>query len=292
MSGTTRAKELAEELNRDKYQDVQSFLLFRNNPDEQCAIPLDLVERVEQIRAADIESIGGQRVIQYRGNSMPLFNLHEVADQVNALPQMPQYIVIVFSIAGRDVGLLGITPVDAVETKITVDRSTLKQKGIMGSAIIGNRTTMIIDIHEFMETVVPDWFKERKKAAKLSDEGTFILLAEDSDFFRNQVKKFMEDEGYKVLAAEDGMKAWELLQDNADKVKLVVTDIEMPNLDGYGLTRNIKNDNRFASLPVIAVTSLASEDDMAKGKQAGVDDYQVKLDKEQLLGRIYSYLHG
>ena len=118
-----------------------------------------------------------------------------------------------------------------------------------------------------------------------------ILLAEDSDFFRTQVKKFIEDEGYRVLAAEDGQKAWHLLQENADKVSLVVTDIEMPNMDGYGLTRTLKADQRFSQLPVIALTSLAADEDIARGKAAGIDDYQIKLDRDKLLKGIYAFLH-
>ncbi|MFH1148032.1 MAG: response regulator, partial [Pseudomonadota bacterium] len=113
-----------------------------------------------------------------------------------------------------------------------------------------------------------------------------ILLAEDSDFFRNQVKNFIQEEGYAVLAAPDGLKAWKLLEKHPDEITLVVTDIEMPNMDGYELTSRIKKDPRFSNIPVIAVSSLAGEDDMRKGKNAGVDDYQIKLDREKLLASI------
>jgi two-component system chemotaxis sensor kinase CheA len=71
-----------------------------------------------------------------------------------------------------------------------------------------------------------------------------------------------------------------------------VTDIEMPNLDGLGLTARIKGDPRFRHLPVIALTSLAGEEDEARGRQAGVDDYQVKLDRETLLTKLDEFLKG
>ncbi len=290
MSGSTRAKELAEEARRDKFQDVQSFLLFRNSPEEHCAVPLDLVQRVEQVRPSVIEVMGGKKVMQYRGESMPLFTLNEVAANINPLPDQSTYIIIVFSMAGRDVGLLGITPVDVAELKFTIDRTTLRQKAIMGSAIINKHTTLIVDMHEFIETLRPEWFTDRKKMKVSTEGGLTILLAEDSDFFRNQLKKFVEDEGYEVLAAEDGQKAWDILQASPEKIKLVITDIEMPVLDGYGLARNIKGDNRYSHLPIIAVTSLAAEEDIARGKEAGIDDYQIKLDKERLLGSISNYL--
>jgi two-component system chemotaxis sensor kinase CheA len=161
----------------------------------------------------------------------------------------------------------------------------------MGSAIINDRTTLIVDIFEMVETMHPEWFTGRPKPADQDREKDGVLLAEDSDFFRTQVKKFIEDEGYRVFAAEDGQKAWTLLQEHADDVNIVVTDIEMPNLDGYGLTRTIKSDKRFSGLPIIALTSLAGDEDMARGKAAGIDDYQIKLDKGKLLEGIYNCLH-
>ncbi len=87
------------------------------------------------------------------------------------------------------------------------------------------------------------------------------------------------------------MKAWNLLQRHQE-VSLVVTDIEMPNLDGYELTKKIKEDGRFSHLPVIAVTSLAGEDDMLKGREAGIDDYQIKLDKEKVIDSVHCLLDG
>jgi len=70
----------------------------------------------------------------------------------------------------------------------------------------------------------------------------------------------------------------------------VVTDVEMPNLTGLGLAARIRQDQRFAHLPILALTSLASEEDVAKGKAAGVDDYQVKLDRDNLLTALRSLL--
>jgi two-component system, chemotaxis family, sensor kinase CheA len=290
LAGSARAKELAEEAHRDKYQDIKSFLLFRNSPAEYCAVPLDLVERIEQVPVSSVEIVGGKRVMQYRGNSMPLFTIHEAAGNVSPLPEQESYVVIVFSISGRDLGLMGITPVDVTESKVAIDAATLRQKGIMGSAIINDHTTLIVDINELVETLKPEWFTQRKKAQPVIETGSVILLAEDSAFFRNQVKKYLEDEGYLVAAAEDGQAAWDLLAEYGEKVRLVVTDIEMPNLDGYGLSKKIKEDERFSHLPVIAVTSLAGEEDISRGKAAGIDDYQIKLDKDKLLASIYGYL--
>ncbi|RLC11548.1 MAG: hybrid sensor histidine kinase/response regulator [Deltaproteobacteria bacterium] len=288
VEGTARAAEVARESVKSK-EDAHSLLIFRNAEDEQFAVPLGLVSRIEKIKKTDIEMVGGKKVLQYRGSSLPLFAIEEVAD-VKPLSDKEDLLVIVFLLAGREVGLLATAPVDAVELSVHFDESTLKQPGIMGSAIIGNHTTLMIDIFGLVQTINPDWFSERKPIQTSGGNAPTILFAEDSSFFRNQVKTFMEDEGYTVIEAEDGMIAWNLLQEHADEISLVVTDIEMPNLDGFSLTEKIRGDMRFSRLPVIALTTLASDEDIARGKEVGIDDYEIKLDREKLMEKIHNHL--
>ena len=117
-------------------------------------------------------------------------------------------------------------------------------------------------------------------------EAPTVLVAEDSDFFRGQLQRLIEAVGCRVLAAEDGQAAWELLDRHAGEVALVATDIEMPRMDGLALTRQIRADARFEGLPIIALTSLAGEEDIAHGLAAGVTEYQVKLNHDELLESI------
>ena len=160
----------------------------------------------------------------------------------------------------------------------------------MGSAIINDTTTMLVDIYEIVKILNPQWFEEPKLPESEEGEAPTILFAEDSSFFRSQVKTSIEKEGFNVLEAEDGVIAWDLLMENADKVSLVVTDIEMPNMDGFELTEKIKRHASFSHLPVIALTTLAGEEDIARGKQVGIDDYQIKLDREKLMISIHGFM--
>jgi two-component system chemotaxis sensor kinase CheA len=100
----------------------------------------------------------------------------------------------------------------------------------------------------------------------------------------------MEEEGFRVIEAEDGEIAWNLLQQHKDEISLVVTDIEMPNLDGYGLAQKIKSSTEYSHFPVIALTTLAGEENQAKGRALGIDDYNIKLDRENLLASIRKQL--
>ncbi|MGM0417096.1 MAG: chemotaxis protein CheW [Thermodesulfobacteriota bacterium] len=300
LSTASSSKKIAEEKEKmdtssDRLKDHASLLLFRNGENEQLAVPLNLVQRIERIKATEIEVAGGQRVVQYRGGSLPLHELGEVAN-VQPLPEHEKIEVIVFQLTGREVGLMVSPPVDAVDVVLSVDEETLKQPGIMGSLIINNMTTLMVDVYEFFKTLHPEWYTEKEHIVNIDPEtgesgNIKILFAEDSSFFRNQVKGFLEEDGYDVTIAEDGEVAWNIINSEENDFNLILTDLEMPNMDGFQLTTKIKNDNRFSDKPVVALTSLAGEGDIEKGKSAGIDDYQIKLDREQLLITIKNYLN-
>ena len=281
-----------EQLEGRHQEDLHSLLLFHNAPDEVCAVSLGTVLRIERATSRQIERVGSRRTIQYRGASLPLVTLSDAA-QVNALSDTADLAVVVFGINGREVGLLGAMPVDVVETNAPIDQVTHRQKGISGSAIIRNQTTLLVDVFELVEAVYPEWATRPVPSA--NPDGalggkTHLLLAEDSDFFRSQIRKHLEQDGFDVIEAPDGEAAWEQLQAHGDEIQIVVTDIEMPRLTGLGLTARIRGTERFSQLPIIALSSLAGEDDIAKGIAAGVTQYQVKLDRDRLISGIHECL--
>ena len=284
---------VAVETEKNKLEEEKhSYLLFRNSPSEYCAMPLELVGRVEHIESSQIEIIGGKRLMQYMGRGLPLIRLEDAA-QCSSLPE-EDLAVIVFHGFGREIGLLSMRPVDFIEKDMLVDHTSLRQPGIMGSVIIDERTTVILDVYEIVEALYPEWVEEQTTESPVVQrkEGgqPLVLVAEDSTFFRKQVVKYIEEAGFKVIAGEDGEAAWKLLVESKIKVELLVTDIEMPNLDGYGLVSRVRADSKYADLPVIAVTSLAGDENTAKGKAVGINDYQVKLDKEALLKSVANYI--
>lgn len=283
VSGSSRAAILAAETAREGRHDAMSFLLFQNQPGELCGIPMEMVLRVERIERSQVENSAGRRTMQYRGASLPLITLSDAAE-VKPIGEEQKLAVIVSSIGGREVGLMVAMPVDVIETRLQIDQKTHRQKGISGSAIVKDKTMLLVDIVEIVETVFPEW-QIALTPEKTTGNATrpLILLAEDSDFFRGQVKRFIESEGFAVAEAPDGQAAWEMLCQLGEKVKVVVTDIEMPRMTGLGLARAIRAEDRFAGLPIIGLTSLAGEEDIEQGKAAGITDYQIKLDRDRLL---------
>jgi two-component system chemotaxis sensor kinase CheA len=289
-AGLTRAVASAvssQAATEESVGDMHSLLLFQNAPGENCAVPIDLVTRVERVRKEQVEHLGGRRTMQYGGANLPLVTLGDVA-AVGELVDTQQWVVIVFERAGRPVGLLVAEPLDMIETRLAMDPVTLRQPGVAGSALLNGRTTLMLDIFELADTVRKRYPEPNAPAESIlpaAKNGT-VLVAEDSAFFRGQITRLIEAVGYKVIAAEDGQAAWELLDKHGSEISVVTTDVEMPRLDGLGLTQRIRADSRFTKLPIIALSSLAGEEEMARGMAMGISEYQVKLDQFQLLESI------
>jgi two-component system chemotaxis sensor kinase CheA len=294
LDGSDRASEVAKaEADALRSQkDRQSLLIFKSSESEHFAVPLNQVERIEKISRNDIEDLGGKRVMKYRGGSLSLMCINDMAS-VGPLADYDKLLVIVFNIAKRAVGLLAIGPIDAIEVNADIDDVTLSQPGIMGSIIIDQHTTMLVNVFEMVQALYPQWFVEREKVVfdPASDiKPPTILIAEDSKFFRNQVKGYMTEVGYDVIEAEDGLEAWDKLHEFGDQITLLVTDIEMPNMNGFDLTQRIRQDAKYGQLPIIALTTLASAEDVARGQAVGVNEYHIKLDKERLMVSVHDYV--
>jgi two-component system chemotaxis sensor kinase CheA len=270
--------------------DEQTLLLFTIHPDDQFAVPLALVSRLEEVpRERIVDSLQG-KVIPYRGRLLPLVMLEDLAPIAKPPPERDRVTVIVFEIE-REVGLVVTRIVDAVQVPVHLDAQSLATKGFAGISLVQDRPTSFVDIYQVIEQAYPQWF-QREKAARhrsFEPERVTILLAEDSGFYRTVEKNYLVQEGFNVIDAEDGAQALELLR--SDRVDLVVTDIEMPNVNGFELTRRIRANPEWRDLPVIAVTSLANDSDREAGRQAGVNAYLVKLQREQLIQEVTRLLN-
>jgi two-component system, chemotaxis family, sensor kinase CheA len=288
-AGTAEASARQAVQESSARSELHSLLVFHNAPAETCAVPIEQVSRIERVRPAQVLNLGGRRTMQYCGASLPLVSLHDTAP-VGELTGEQQWVVIVFERLGHPLGLLAAEPLDMVEAALNIDTVTLRQRGIAGSAVLKDRTILLLDIFELADAARPQGKAAEPQQAVggvAAGEGALtVLVADDSDFFRGQIQRLIEATGCRVLAAQDGQAAWEILDRHSSEVDLVATDIEMPRLDGLALTRQIRADRRFAGLPVIALSSLAGEEEIARGMAAGVDEYQIKLNKDELTESI------
>jgi DNA-binding response OmpR family regulator len=112
-----------------------------------------------------------------------------------------------------------------------------------------------------------------------------ILVADDDNTFRSLVMEILTDAGYEVHAEENGLLAWNYLQ--AHGADLAVLDVNMPEMDGFQLLRNIRTDERFRDIPVLMLTIRAFADDQVQGYETGADDYLTKpFNSDILLARV------
>jgi two-component system chemotaxis sensor kinase CheA len=230
-------------------------------------------------------------VVQTRNTTLPVCALDEVAD-IHPVPMEEMMMVVVCDLKDRPMGLRVTGPVDAVDTREVPDTQTLFQPGISGSLTLDGHTVMVVDPDQVARHRFPQWYKDIRvpeKPDNAADRQT-ILIAEDSAFFRDLIKTRVETAGFHVIAAEDGKMALDLIRTHVNELSLVITDMEMPRMDGFTLTRAIKKDPKLSHLPVIALSTLADDSDLKKGEAAGVDDYQIKLDQEKLLESIHTHI--
>ncbi len=286
VSKSVREQAL-QKAERKIMKDTQSLLLACNAPDEQVAIPLDLISRIESCKVEEIKITGGRKNIQYRGAPLPLFSIDEIADVGSPNTDSPTCYIIVFAISGKEVGIIVSEIIDIISGTYIIDEMTHKQPGIMGSTIINQEITLLLDLYGIIDTIMPEWTKALKSQIK-EDRPANILVVEDSPFFLNQVVSFLSEIGYKPLTATDGVQGLAVL--NREKIDIVLTDIEMPNMNGLEMARKIRADERFRNLPIIAVTSLAGDAAEREGLDAGINDYLVKLDREKIIACVRKHL--
>src|SRR3989339_966451 len=115
-----------------------------------------------------------------------------------------------------------------------------------------------------------------------------ILLVEDTPLFLTIVKEYLSSVGFEVVTAMDGKQGLTKLEEQ--HFDLVLSDIEMPVMDGFGLIKAIRAQEKYRKLPVLALTSLSDNDTVQQGLKAGFNEWLVKLDKEQILSTINRYL--
>jgi len=284
-----------EELNKDEKkvishsdEDTQYMLLFSNHSSEHFAVSMDIISRIDRIETLQIDSVGGQELLQYRNITMPLIRL-ENCITARESEEAERLYVIVFEAAGKEVGLLVPILEDIRDVTTDIDQVTFVERGVLGSMVLSEKTTRFIDIFEIAELAHPEWFETKEIEVEENKLPPLVLLAEDSGFFRKQVAAMMVEKGYRVVDCEDGQIAWDTLETGDFEFDVVVTDIEMPNMNGFEFAERIKQSPQWGHLPVIALTSLAGSADMQRGMDVGIDDYQIKMDRDKLLNALQNF---
>lgn len=270
-------------------EDRLHLIVFRNASKEAVAVPIHSVRRILRCKTSEIRWIAGQPAFSLDGQDLRLISIDETSQRLQEHPDEP-WVLIVFRACGRTLGLMGKGPIDTMLTHQRIDGVSFRKPGIIGTIRIHETTILLLDLIGLVKGRYPEWFVPGSAFQSHPAPEQEILLVEDSDFFRDHVASILREADYRVLTAADGQQGFDLLQEKARDIALVVTDIEMPRMNGLELIRLIRRDARLRHLPIVALTTLANDTDRQRAVDAGVNDYQIKLDRESLLTSIAEWI--
>ncbi len=252
---------------------------------EDMVIPSTAVERILEIGAGLVLDVAGSQAILVNGKAVALRNLAAtLALPPRVVSQTERIPVVIVSKGWTQVGFV----VDEVvgEREIVVKRLLPPLRAVphvSGATLTGSGDIMmVLNVADLVDSALRQsgrtGFAQAQPSSPNDSGPPHILIVDDSITTRTLERGILEAHGFKVSVAVDGMRGWELLQQ--DHFNLVVTDVEMPTMTGFELTEKIKKTPQTAHIPVIVVTSLAKDEDRRRGMEVGADAYIVKGDFE------------
>jgi two-component system chemotaxis sensor kinase CheA len=233
---------------------------------------------LEEIDARKIELSNGRHMVQYRGQLMPLITM-STSVSVKGEGAQP---LLVFSDGARSMALVVDEIIDIVEDQLDIQVAG-DNPGVLGSAVIKGQATEIVDVGHFLPLAFEDWFRRKDQASGKRSHS--VLLIDDSPFFRNMLTPVLQAAGYAVTTTGSAREALAMLRDGRT-FDVAVTDIEMPDIDGFGFAEAVRADPRTADLPVIGLSSQVSADAIERGRQAGFHDFVAKFDRQGLIAAL------
>ncbi|OAF11943.1 ATPase, partial [Bradyrhizobium centrolobii] len=264
-------------------EQTTSLLVFRAGSSQPKAVPLGLVTRLEELPADKIEFSNGRYMVQYREQLMPLVAMEGVT--IASQGAQP---ILVFADDGRSMGLVVDEIIDIVEERLNIEVGGTAS-GILGSAVIKGQATEVIDVGHFLPMAFADWFT--RKEMKPSMHAQSVLLVDDSAFFRNMLAPVLKAAGYRVRTAGGAQEALATLR-AGQNFDVVLTDIEMPDMNGFEFAEALRADHNLAGTPIIGLSALVSPAAIERGRQAGFHDYVAKFDRPGLIAALKEQTAG
>ena len=286
---------LGESSSKDKQRELFGINVFKVRE-------IVVAPHITSVVNSPVHSVGLANV---RGQLIPVIDLPGLA---GCVPQTGEKVVLVTEFARTTQAFL----VDEVVEIVQIEWRYLLAADSSSSALLSgvaridgdapdSRLAQVLDVEQILRDVYPNHHEHQDKNAGLGKlrlpEGSVILVAEDSTVARMLVEESLKAMGVEFMAVKNGREAWERLvalnseaigqgKRARDKVALVLTDLEMPEMDGFTLTRNIKQDARFAGIPVIIYSSLTGSASEGHASSVGADAYVAKFEPRELADSI------
>ena len=258
-----------EEISTPK-QTRSRIVLLRAGPGAYKALPLSLITRIESIDSKEIERTGAGLVIRHRGELMPLLPAAEGVE-----PAHNNQPVLVIGVGGETMGLLVDEIIDIVEDPLAIQIAQ-GAPGVIGSAEFGGAVAELLDLTHFIRIARPDSVM-RGVNRKFS-----ILLVDDRVFFRDMLAPVLTAAGYAVTTCESARDGLHMIE-NGIKFDAVVTDTDMPEMDGYTFARALRAIQGRRRMPIIALATAANAKTLSAARASDIDGISGKFDRKMLL---------
>ena len=254
--------------------------------DRPYAIPVDYIQMARRVSPADIFTLEGNPMISHEDQPIAIVRLSQLLElpgqeSERALP------CVILQVGNERLGVLVDELLAQQEVALKAQSKLLQRvRNVAGATILGTgEVCMVLDPPDLLAT------SRRLRGGAVAEAPIFadmsakpaLLLVEDSLPIRTQVRRILEGAGYDVTVAVDGRDGWDKLRTGGQAFAGVVSDVEMPNLTGLELTERIRQHPEYDDLPVILVTTLATESDRRRGSEAGANAYLTKGDFDQTL---------
>ena len=254
-------------------KEVTRFIVFRAGAGTLKALPLSSIARIETVSGSHAGNDGGHRLTQHHGRLMPLVPVGEFRYDSSA-----EWPVLVVGADRAPIGLLVSEIVDVVEDHLDIQIAS-GTAGVVGTANILGEPIDIIDIAHYMRLGRPEAF-ERESRRHFR-----VLLVDDKPLFRDMLAAVVSAAGYAVSTAASGCEALALFEKGAD-FNVVITDIDMPDMDGYRLAQKILEDPQRRSLPILAIDAHAAPAVRRAAEAAGMRGAIGKFDRTALVAAL------
>jgi len=281
LSAKVEAMRQAEEAD-DKSIDqneLQHTLVFSQG-EQRFAIPMVLIERLEIFPAERIEYSGTSEVLQYRGEVIAVIRWSDLIDSEAQAPSGDVY-GLILSDGHKRMCLQVEKVVDILETPLEIKMRS-DNPLFLGTSVIEGAATEVIDVFEVVKKVDANWFARTSSSSASSEDTGLrqkILFVEDAAFFRNLVMPIFDVLGYEAWVAKDGLEACKILEERVPD--LILTDLEMPNMNGYELTDWVRERDEFDDIPIVALTATPVDEIDAVHRDKFVE-VMLKLDRQSL----------
>ena len=250
---------------------------------QPMAVPLGLIARLEQVEASAFEPIGdalpGAYALLLHDRLIAARSLraHPFDDPSETVPTL-----IIADGNGRTAALAIDRIDDVIEARLAVSAAGVRP-GVLGMALLDGHSTAVLDTRHWLGRIDPSWFDPTSEVA--ASHRSRLLVVEDSDFFRQLLVPVLTAAGYAVTSTPSAAEALRL-RDTGAVFDAIVTDIEMPEMDGLALARAVRAGGAWVALPIVALTARVAPEDIAAGRAAGFSDHIRKFERAALLAAL------